>query len=173
MIETLPVGITEFIRSLTNEEREERRWRSGIDQMIFLRDSIHPLLERRHEDRSALPPIIMGWHNSKSCSLPVVRFHTESGWYLAMRGNFYNWKVSVQAPIGESVPFIFYDMFDPKDTVAISSVFCEGFPSEWVFGSHAEDSSQFTVDLPGSPMYPSFTSGMLFTFCFLLGQVMK
>lgn len=160
-------SVTGWIRSLGDEE-EKARLRVAVDQAVFLRDAIHPLIERKYEDRRANQPTILGWHTSKSYQLPVVKFETQAGLKLIVRGNFYNWKASVEAP--EAVPPVFHDLFDPADRRSILPCYCEGFPARWVFGPYADDPAQFTAETPGSPMNPDFTNGMLFAFCFLLGS---
>lgn len=162
-------SITGWIRAMDPNDSE--KYRPAVDQAMFLRDAIHPLIERKYEDRRTNHPMIIGWHNSKSCKLPVIKFETAAGVKLVVRGNFYNWKASVEAP--KNVPFVFYDLFNPEDRTSILPCYCEGFPMRWVFGSYADDPAQFTAETPGTPMNPDFTNGLLFTFCFLLGRAIR
>lgn len=100
---------------------------------------------------------VVSTHRSKSIELPVyLLVHPTEGIEIIMRGNFYDWKVSVisDKPVIDN----FYGLFDP--TKQWDERFCEGFDPAWIFAPYAENQQQFTLEVGGD-----FT---LFTFLWLL-----
>lgn len=127
---------------------------AAIRQMVLVRDEVSWLL--READTTAQVTVV-SWHMSKSVKLPVYRIETGLGTLrLTLRGNFHNWMVSVEAV--RPLPDVFFDLFDKN--AEISSVYCEGFDGEWVFGPFNADRKTFTVEL--------FTNYQLMTFLYLL-----
>lgn len=104
-------------------------------------NDIRVLLE---ETLAAVNPIIsvVSTHKSKSIVLPVYLIEIQSQQFI-LRNNFYNWTLSV---IRKSD--IHYRLRDiiKRDEV-ISSCYCEGFDSQWTFGSYNMDESQFTCQV--------------------------
>lgn len=139
----------------------------GLSQAMYARDCLHPLLENSGDKRAMNPMWVASEHTSKSMVLPVIHYSdTVNGLYIWMRNNFYDWKVSVSST--RQVPDVFYRLFNREDD--INGVYCEGFHESWVFGSYAANPHEFTVELPGSLYTRYFNMGVIFTFCYLLGE---
>jgi hypothetical protein len=149
-----------------NRPADELLWKNGLaEQVIFVRDVIHPLFVPRYEDREEHPVHVISTHRSKSVVLPVFELCTldwinETTRYgnrlrLVLRDNFYNWTVSVQATY---VNDRFRDLFDRE--VRVNHVYAEGFVEADVFPPYAEDRSNFTLQL--------HSKYELYTFCWLL-----
>lgn len=126
------------------------------DQIMFVRDKIpaiaYHIRSVATDDRSSAYELaqviersmrVISTHTSKSVKLPVFHIVLPNGDECVMRYNFYNWKVSVKA--NQPVIADFMDLFATADP--IHSVYCEGFPSEWVFGSYNANQSQFTIEI--------------------------
>jgi hypothetical protein len=125
-------------------------------QVVFLRDTIPKIFFSTYEDYiDPANKIVVGSHTSKSISLPVLKYILPEC-EIILRNNFYNWKVSVIAK--HPVKINFMNLFDPTEN--ISSVYCEGFNEEDVFGSFNENKCAFTIDLADD-----YT---LYTFLYLL-----
>lgn len=166
-----PVVLQDWINERLEETKDDERPNDlGVDQAIFIRDCIHPLLENNYDNRKLNPLMAVSHHQSKSVVLPVVRFASVTrGLEVWMRCNFYDWKFSVQSQ--RAIPDVFHRLFTKSFEVA--AVHCEGFKPEWVFGPYELDQSKFTIEIPGSLYKRDFTMGTAFTFCFLLGEVTR
>jgi hypothetical protein len=124
------------------------------DQIIFVRDTISQLLSKSYEEYKTIQAGIkvISHHTSKSVCLPVYSLELADGTKFTMRYNFYDWKVSVSSV--DEVNADFMNLFDPSER--IHECYCEGFPSELVYGSYNENKRQFTIELPPSN-YQLFT----------------
>lgn len=125
--------------------------KAGIDQAVFFRDMIHPLLVRgvdpdaRYRARRENPVRVVSTHRSKSVLLPVYQIRNDDV-TLTARANFHDWKVSVETE--RPVPDLFHGLFVKDERVP--AVYCEGFHPDWVYGSFNErdgSPSRFTVEL--------------------------
>ncbi len=115
------------------------------EQIILIRDEIIALLARSSEEHEKIlsQTKVISAHISKSVLLPVYRIELDDGTTFTMRNNFHNWKVSVNSY--RKVDADFMGLF--PHTERISSVYCEGFPEECVYGPYAENNRQFTLEL--------------------------
>ena len=139
-----------------NMPAEDLIYKDGMSrQVMFVRDTITGLLARSYFEYKRLPKVI-STHTSKSVMLPVYYFDSAFA-KLIMRNNFYDWKVSVESKVG------------PLDldleglcgiSEPISSCYCEGFRTEWVFPAYSHDKTKFTVEV--------MDKHGLYTFLFLL-----
>jgi len=126
--------ITQWIRQ--NDWLEELSFKKlAGTQFCFVRDQLGQSLGFETAD-------VVATHMSKSCLLPVY-FLSYKGLQLIIRDNFYNWKLSVNSPIDLDLDT---DLFI-KESEDISTLYCEGFKDEWVFGTYAKDHSKFTIEL--------------------------
>lgn len=93
--------------------------------------------------------IVCSSHTSKSCKLPVVKAMVTPGVMVILRGNFYDWKVSVAG----DKPLTGMDsdwLFDPDNEIA--TCYFEGFQDNWCFGSYSNNQSEFSVELDYNPL---------------------
>lgn len=112
--------------------------KAAIDQMVFFRDRIAPLFLKPDtplEERDSFVTIA-GWHRSKSVTLPVYVFKTDSIEVVA-RDNFYNWNVTVISKF----PIVFPDYFEIDN--GNGYLFMEGMES-WKRGPYASNQSEFS-----------------------------
>lgn len=165
------IPINDWVRA--NNPNSDLIWKNGLgEQVTFVRDHLYYLLTRSrdyewHKDN---PVNVISTHTSKSVTLPVFEIITPEmvdgkTWNahglaarLILRGNFYNWIVTV-----ESNTYIhdrFRDLFDREHRVL--PCYAEGFHTDWVHGPFAEDRKNFTVNL-GSKYE-------VWTFCWLLAH---
>jgi hypothetical protein len=147
-------------------------YKSASNQVQFIRDEIAPLIlpkvsyDERPEVELAHPDggyywtkctaFVMGTHTSKSCEIPVYGFERpDLGLTLIMRGNFYNWKLSVVSETPIELPQLKVLSYtepprEPDYTGdCLSSCYFEGFDSDWCFGYYEEDHRKFSMELYG------------------------
>lgn len=141
---------------MDNRAKDEMIYKGAAEnQIMFVRDRVHPIFVRDYDRRKENPVRVVSTHTSKSVKLPVYMIEIPK-LRVIMRGNFHNWMVSVESRSVVAAPGVVinrpiislptkYDLFD-RDQV-ISKVYCEGFNDEWVFGSYNENGSRFTVEL--------------------------
>ena len=104
-----------------------------------------------------VPGFVVSTHYSKSCELPVYFIRMRNGIEVTMRGNFYDWKVSVVIPEGYAglpagiIPedCLSYRMVENPGE-KIPSCYCEGFKEEWCYDGYNPDSPgrKFTIEIP-------------------------
>jgi len=138
-----------------NKPDENLIWKNGCaEQVIFVRDVLHPLLVPRYSSRKEYPVLVPSTHHSKSVKLPVFELTTPDFWegdgyglsvQLRLRYNFFNWVVSVESKRFGGVADRFRDLFDRE--ARVQSVYAEGFREEWVYGPYADDRKKFTLNL--------------------------
>lgn len=98
---------------------------------------------------------VIGTHRSKSITLPVYSLERpDVGVRFVMRDNFYNWKVSVvsEKPIQVDLTGLCYTAppREPDYTGDhLHPVYCEGFPSDLVFGYYEQNQARWTMELYG------------------------
>jgi len=147
----------------TNEPAGTLIYREGYwDQIMFVRDKMAGVLAPKFEDYQNIQTgmRVISTHTSKSVRLPVFKVELADGTVFVMRYNFHDWKVLVDSP--RDVDADFMGLFNPSQR--ISSVYCEGFPKEYVYGPYAESKRQFTIELPAGHYY-------LFTFFWIFARV--
>lgn len=117
-------------------------------QIMFMRDVLMRVILPKTEltfNRSRVR--IINTHYSKSIKLPVYYIYLSDilGIDFVLRHNFYDWKLSVISnyPITCNFEGLISDNYKP-----IQSIYCEGFPKEFVFGTYAMDNYKFTVEVP-------------------------
>ena len=139
----LPVDVTAWIR--VNEPDKNLIYAKGLgDQVCFVRDTLCSLLRSTYEEWRDNPPLVISTHYSKSVKLPVFQIDMEKyGIEMVLRYNFYDWKISVKSD--KPLDFDYMGLFNP--TEKISSVYCEGFPKDKVYGSYEQSHSQFTIEI--------------------------
>ena len=125
-------------------------------QVCFVRDVINDILRSSYDYKSNLP-LVISTHISKSVVLPVYQINLEEySIEIVLRGNFLDWKVSIKSE--KPLNFDFMGLFDPEE--AVSDLCCEGFPRDKIYGSFAENPSQFTIEI--------ISNYDLYTFFYLL-----
>jgi len=143
-----------------NKPAEDLIFKTGLwEQVKFIRDTIPSLLARSYEEYVGIQKhlLVISTHTSKSVLLPVYDLNWNRFRFI-MRYNFYDWKVSVKAPVEIKVDADFMGLF--KYSKNISSVYCEGFKNDWVYPSYSENKQKFTCEI--------HTHYMLFTFFWIL-----
>lgn len=128
---------------------DEMRWKQAHwSQVLFVRDRLPMAWARTDAEYSrhdADGTLVVGTHRSKSIELPVYQIDLPQLGVVAMlRGNFYNWKVSIRAEA--DVALNPDGLFDPADERSIRGVYCGGFAASWVFGPYAKDRRRFTLE---------------------------
>lgn len=119
-------------------------------QAIFVRDDVGlNLLKSR--------VFIVSTHMSKSCVLPVYYIKMMNGVKVIMRGNFYDWKLSVELPYKykKDVNLIPEDCMSNHVTEGgkyskIPDCYLEGFKSEWAWDAYNPNDvpTKFTIECP-------------------------
>lgn len=119
------------------------------DQVIFVRDKLPDIVYRMYDgnyevaEKVAKGILALSTHKSKSVELPVFHITLPDSTECVLRCNFYDWKVSLKT--GQPISCDFAGLFDPD--IEINSVYCEGFPDEWVFGPFSKNQKEFTLEL--------------------------
>lgn len=126
-------------------------WKSSAEsQECFVRDTICGDLLHSN-------CFLVNFHHSKSCKLPVYYMKLRNGISVITRGNFYDWKISVEIP--EEYPALPANYL-PDDCMSwrmvenryetIDSYFLEGFKYEWAYEGYnpATPAKKFTIEVP-------------------------
>lgn len=135
-----------------NIPANEMIWKKSLEFQIQTISRIPMMLYRNARAESdyiskkylkyGVPVFVIGTHTSKSIVCPVCKLDWK-GITFIIQNNFHDWEVSVNSsdfPIDVDFEDIFVD-------TNISSVYCEGFSSEDVYGSYSKNKSQFTAKL--------------------------
>jgi hypothetical protein len=141
----------------SNEPEEKLIYAKGYwEQIMFVRDRICINLLKKSTVE------VISTHRSKSVCLPVYKI-SWNGFTFIMRYNFYDWKISVEAPYQLKGKIDFLNLFDENKD--ISSCYCEGFPTECVFPCFSKNDENFTIEL--------YDDYKVFTFFWILSQTFK
>lgn len=138
----IPCSLQDWINA--NKPADELIFgRAGIDQAIFIRDNLARCIAQTFEQFQNCATVI-GTHTSKSVRLPVVKL-SRPGLDVVIRDNFHNVAISVRREFvsdheGSYVESLITDGF----ATVVNSVYCEGFPEEWLFSCYSEDKRRFT-----------------------------
>lgn len=140
-------SLVEWQRAQAAEESDQRgliyrdaKW----EQIHWVRRELHAALMQPEEERA--PVRVIATHTSKSTLLPVYRM-TREGLEVILRGNYYNWSVTVRSeePVIRQ-PLL--PLLTGGRHEAVHAVYCEGFDPAWVHGPLSENPRAFTVQLP-------------------------
>lgn len=115
------------------------------EQITFVMDKLVYLFTKESGLQIDSRIYVIGTHVSKSIKLPVYQIDLQDicGITLTLRGNFYDWKLTVESNIPLE-NFEFFNIINLRERV--NSVFCEGFPKDLIYGSIMENSRKFTVE---------------------------
>lgn len=86
---------------------------------------------------------VVGEHTSAFVVLPVYSIELPNGVKLTMRGNHFNWIISVNSPQDATANYA--GLFE--EDKEISPAFCNGFPRYLVYGSYRRNKLRFTIRL--------------------------
>lgn len=131
-----------------NKPSEEMCWKeAAYDQFNFIR-RLQYLFMNSHAGAECS---VISQHTSKSLKLPVILLE-RSGLKVHARGNFYDWKVSVESERSIKNPALERLIQAKPSPVDDPSKFdheCyfEGFPHELVFGFHHGSEQKFSAEL--------------------------
>ena len=115
---------------------------AATEQAIFIRDTVCQNLLR-------VPAFVVSTHTSKSCTLPVYYFKMQNGIKIICRGNFYDWKISVETPVKLREGLLPLDLITGGTKQKISDCYLEGFKEEWGYGPYniANPAQKFTIEV--------------------------
>lgn len=130
--------------------------KASMQQIMFVRDDITYMMKKPGEP----PPsaFVVGEHTSKSCLLPVYEIPVEVGSHanvvVVARGNFHDWKVSVEAD--RTVRWV--PGFEPgnkrmnaKDEAqSLAPCYFEGFPEDRIYPGYSPERLNWSAELPYS-----------------------
>ena len=165
-----PATLTQWARRAAGCRDEDIR---DGGQIVFFRDVLMRAMCDSIDDARHYRPLndgdpgvnsgcmVIATHASRSCVLPVVRIQPAGLRFTAwVRGNFYNFMVSIETTDGSEVSIDHGVLFNPESVHP--AVYCEGFPEEVVFGSYTSNRARFTVCIS--------TEHEVFTFLYLLSR---
>ena len=148
----LPISLTEWICNVAVEDSPAE---ASKRQAKFVRDEVTSIVVRtkRHDwqaDPKGTPDRLDNYsqavslHWSKGCLLPVYYIDARDtiGCEFWLRNNWHDWKISVKSK--DPVPDVFHRLIQRGKS--ISDCYFEGFESEWIFGSYADDPSEFSLE---------------------------
>ena len=117
--------------------------KAAENQEIFMRDDVGHNLLKSHV-------FVISTHMSKSCRLPVYYIKMMNGIKVIMRGNFYDWKLSIDSPVDLPANCIPNNCVSDGIKNKISDCYCEGFKNNWVFDKYNPENpgKQFTIECP-------------------------
>lgn len=147
-------------------EHRSEKWQAGAKkQIMFIRDDFHAMVNHSFHSRKELFPIrVASKHTTKSIVFPVYYIPVPHRGEIMMRGNFYNWQISVNAV--RPVKDLFFGdkkLFDFSGGTYLNKVYFEGFEEQWVNGPYNDDAKSFSLTLP-------YWEPALSVFGFLLDQ---
>jgi len=117
--------------------------KSASRQFYFVRDSLPSAYDSKSYGDCETK--VVSTHRSKSCILPVYELWIKETRVL-FRGNFHDWKVSVQSKKPLVVDHRL--LWDPHNTYLLQDVYFEGFSKSDVFPPYGDGSSNaFSVCL--------------------------
>jgi hypothetical protein len=125
-----------------NQPVDDMRYKDAFNQQMRMFSDILSKIIFEDRDVAEVSTTVIGEHKSKSILLPVVKIITPD-LRIIMRDNFHDWKVSVH--LNKAINTDFTGLFDPSEK--ISSVYCQGFIDEWVYGPYINNHNKFTVGL--------------------------
>ena len=149
-------------KTYLDEKGEEKQndliyFKGALDQAIYVRDVLGANVCRgvEYEHRKDGSHVkVVSEHMSKSCPLAVYSLEPPGkGIRFVLRGNFYNWKVSVISDKPIDIDPIGLFRGDPPTAPRYAgdhlvSCYFEGFPGDLVFGYYSEsDKMRFSVEL--------------------------
>ena len=140
---TLQEWINQHLDPLQSHPAQTPAW---LQQAMWVRDRLHNALMPDYEARECSPVRVISTHRSKSQLLPVYWLSLPEGGSVITRGNFHNWKLSVDTA-GRELPSHQFQGLIQADWQT-SLPYCEGFDPAWVYGSFQADPGLFTVELP-------------------------
>ena len=116
---------------------------AAVEQACFIRDDIGLNLLR------GVPVFVISTHTSKSCRLPVYYFKMRNGIKIICRGNFYDWKISVETPTKLREGLLPLDLISGGLHETIPTCYLEGFKDEWGYGPYnaANPANKFTIEV--------------------------
>jgi hypothetical protein len=142
----MKIPLQEWLQN--NQPKDEMYWKgSAQDQFYFMRYAVigaFPLKDKPDLENFRANLCVISTHTSKSITLPVYEI-LWNGFRFILRGNFHDWKVSIDSPIPIFINFSKFGLFNPEQK--IHYVYCEGFQGEWVYGPYAGNPKQFTIEL--------------------------
>ena len=141
-----PILLNDWIHA--NPPSEKLAWsRTARDQFNFVRDTLRSVAS------IDAPGFAIGEHHSKSILLPVYLLHHEKARFY-LRGNFYNWKMSVvsESPIEVDLTGLCHTTppVEPDYTGdPLNPVYFEGFPPELIFGYYEQNKTTWSAEFHG------------------------
>lgn len=118
-------------------------WRdAALAQFDFVQWTLGSLLFTTSSEAEDATTVI-ATHSSKSVPLPVYQIRVGPV-RLVMRGNFYDWKASIdsEVPLELDLGWLL------SETGRIARGCCEGFPDGDIFGPYEPGALRFTLALP-------------------------
>ncbi len=110
-------------------------------QLIFIRDTFSRLFRKQIEVAE-----VISTHTSKSIKFPVYHIQLKEMSFI-IRGNLYNYKLSIDSKIPLHLPT---ELFTDGDEQQILKCYCEGFEQEWIYEPYEKNKQRFTVEIPDS-----------------------
>lgn len=129
---------------------------ASASQIIFVRDEIRSLFLQNIPYNERPNAMVVGWHRSKSVTLPVYRLENPKlGVRIYLRDNFYNWKLSVDSirPVRADFTGLF-KMNPPEDKSysgdSLAPCYFEGFKNSIIFGYYGpSDGRRWSAEIHG------------------------
>lgn len=132
------IPLDEWQRRVTDKIPEDMLWKKSSERQMKVFRALR-----------LNGAVVCSSHTSKSCKLPVVYGQVFPGVLVRIRGNFYDWKVSVESEMELDIDHEW--LFKPMESH--SACYFEGFKEEWIFGPYAEDKRRFSVEIPYDHLY--------------------
>lgn len=126
-------------------------------QIMFVRDEFFSFFTEKMIKKIE----VISTHTSKSITLPVYHVVLMDGFELIMRGNFHDWKISINSPMPIELP----EKLLSNSTLSgekIHSCYCEGFSKEWIWDSYMTNKQKFTIEI-GASLYDLHTFLFIFS----------
>lgn len=143
---------------MENKPGQEMIYREAAEkQIMFVRDEFFNFFTQEMIKKIE----VISTHTSKSIKLPVYHIVMKDGFELIMRGNFHDWKISVNSPSDIELP----EKILTNSTLSgnkMLSCYCEGFKEEWIWDSYMNNKQKFTIEI-GASLYDLYTFLFLFS----------
>lgn len=131
-------------------DKDQYYYNAGLSQMMFVRDTLPSAFGMK----CAVPHLakieaanieVIQTHTTKSIELPVYSFYPIKAIHVVMRGNFYDWSISIDSKI--HCKSIRTDGLFNRETNPHPHMMA-GIPEKYIFGPMSKSDKKFSVYLP-------------------------
>lgn len=144
MNNTLFVDLSSWIKRYPCKPPSEQKEHLE-SQLFFITKTMIKMADEKYEHEwvKKINILVIGEYEINSLLYPTYLVSMPNGDQFVMRENPYNWRISAKTM--EDMEANFCRLFNENEEHGMGG--CDGFPSEWVFSSWANNKREFTIEL--------------------------